>query len=498
MAKITDPDLLNLGTEMILDYSNPAARTIRLVPTGNLSNDGVVLYAIYSKYVKALRTDSTLPKIPFPFDPITEEKMDLVSNWDWYDDTTRYLIRDGGWCVRDSSGVSQEEWACIVTLGTLGSSDQVYFQSVSGGSSTNFQLTGAVNQAVKIYDTSPSSNTRSFRKLFAREQGKTYAQASLTDIGVTSLDYRRYTFALANATDTKVAANDATIAGSAPYTGMSITYLAGTGFAAWSSGVSYALNAVVSFSGRWYICTSGHTSSSSNEPTDGGAPWAAYTGERQVGTSYYAYNVIIDGNGGTAEQIYSFVQYQLRQSGDIDAGSGSVTGKTADLLLRFVGDTLYTYTGVFVDDYQSADINRLVFTDVGGSERTFPYTAAGTIEFSETLQADTNAKYWLYFADPAGTSSSGDEFGTSGAILVQDASSANITGDVSGDAVVSFTFAYDSNTQGGRTAGTDAAVVAVAIGQGTAQYVRATATITRSTANKIVLVAARDRVYSDA
>ena len=35
---------------------------------------------------------------------------------------------------------------------------------------------------------------------------------------------------------------------------------------------------------------------------------------RTIGASSYNFNVIIDGNGGTKEQIYEFVQYKLRQS----------------------------------------------------------------------------------------------------------------------------------------------------------------------------------------
>ena len=60
-----------------------------------------------------------------------------------------------------------------------------------------------------------------------------------------------------------------------------------------------------------------------------------------------------------------------------------------------------------------------------------------------------------------------------------------------------FTFDYDNNTQGGRTAGTDAAVVVVAIGLNTAQYVSATGTITRATGQNISLVAPLERNYSN-
>ncbi len=83
---------------------------------------------------------------------------------------------------------------------------------------------------------------------------------------------------------------------------------------------------------------------------------------RTIGTSAYTFSIFIDGNDATAEQIYEFVQWSLRQEIDIDAGAGSVTGKTAEELLQFIGDTLKTlYTtdgGVYIDNFQEADTNK--------------------------------------------------------------------------------------------------------------------------------------------
>ncbi|RMH16478.1 MAG: hypothetical protein D6698_09670, partial [Gammaproteobacteria bacterium] len=217
----------------------------------------------------------------------------------------------------------------------------------------------------------------------------------------------------------------------------------------------------------------------------------------QVGTQWYAYNKIINGNNATAEQIYEFVQFELRQTVDIDAGPGTVTGETADSLLSFLGDTLVTAPGVFVDGYQQTDINRIEFYDVSGTKRTFPYVAAGTILFNDNLINDPDAQYWMYFTDPDGVPNSGDEFGTAGAILVNDKNGVPIQGTVGGQASVTFNFDYDGNTQGGRTPATDAAVTVVAIGLTTGQYVKATGTITRSTLNSVSLVASLERNYNN-
>ena len=97
----------------------------------------------------------------------------------------------------------------------------------------------------------------------------------------------------------------------------------------------------------------------------------------------------------------------------------------------------------------------------------------------------------FFTTNPAGN------FGTSSAVVVNDASSVPITGNVSGLNTKSFTFDYDANVQGGRTAGVDAAVTVVALGLSGAQYVIATGTITRSTGNAISLVSGLERNFAN-
>lgn len=521
MALITDPDYLNDGTEIVI---NTSTKTIRLVKTGNLSDDGVTLKCVYSKLKELWKTNPTYIKFPFPMIPITDEQFEVVNGWDWYDDTTRYLIRTGGWALKDASGNSLEEWACIITLGDL--TGQAYFQQSSSGSATNFQLPGKVNQAIKIYGDSTHGNFdyRGYLRLFCRNWGYYYAYADLDMIGVTQLTYQAYRFPLSNAVDPKITHTENYVNTNEPYTGMSIT---------------------------WY-------NTSQN---------------RNIGGTNYGFHVIIDGNGGTAEEIYEFVQAQLRKSTDIDAGTGTKIGNVTLSLLRFVGDTLYTIYypdspsgGTFIDDYQSADINRLVFTDDTQTQRTFPYVAVLRVNFGDNLKNDSQAKFWVFFTDtPSG------DYGTEDAIIVNTASSvktatrarssnvATITtqdphglsvgdavtvtgvggtgyngqwvvktvpnsttftydntgsnetqtsdtggtvyramgGFVNGQSSVQLTFDYDGNTQGGRTAGQDADITAVAIGLSTAQFVKATGVIQKSIANSVSLIAPLERNYQN-
>ena len=102
MAKIIDPDLINVGTELVLDTTN---KTISLVATGNLvAKDGVTLQALYSKLILLWET-STYNKYPFPMYVIDAKSGQFqfgtdggsYNGWKPLDDTTRTYLRDGGW-----------------------------------------------------------------------------------------------------------------------------------------------------------------------------------------------------------------------------------------------------------------------------------------------------------------------------------------------------------------------------------------------------------------
>ena len=554
MALITDPDLLadsatdNGSTEV---YINTTNKTVKLVVVGDLSNDGVTLKCVYSFLKEQWRNDpnsKNLAAFPFPMVPITDESFELVEGWDFANDTSRYLVRTGGWTVRNTGGSTTQKWAGIVGLGSIESNDQLYFSQGSG--SVNIQLQGQVNQAVLILSDSNGDGNLDFDnrtrfKLFVREQAQTYDDSDLTSIGVTQMDSIAYRSPIGTSIDLKISDADTSVSGSYPFNEIKVNYFSSifkrdidtTNLArsfgividvgthsgvdgAFTSGQNTLTSSAGGISGSNFVGGTLVVHSGSAKGTynlAGSVPQAANministtfpSTETNVPFTLYKSASL----GATAEQIYERVQYLLRQNRNVNAiptGSVSVIGKTSDLLLQFVGDTIEAGTlnpvnlasgsngsvsGVLIEGFSSSDTNRLTFRDELGTDRTYPFVAVLTLNFGSNLVADANAKYWVYFTSLPGGS---DDFGQSGAVIVDDNSNADMSGSISSQSSIQRTFNYDGNVQGGRSAGTDANVTAIAIGLGTGQYVRAAGTIARSTANTLSLVAALERNYSN-
>lgn len=355
--------------------------------------------------------------------------------------------------------------------------------------------------------------------------GKTFAQADLATINKTELGNLVFSFPLANAQDGKIDATDANIGSQAPYTGMSIEFF-------------------------------------STPQSLGGAGGDALVG------GPYNFGIVVDANGGTNEEAHEFVQYQLRQTTDIDAGAGTVIGRASDGLVGFVGDTWNVGTpdngvsfpsnpagggsGVMVINLAAGSKNDTKVYDNTNMQRSFPVGTPVTLDFNQILIDDPAAAYTLFFdrtirtavgdlvitagTGPVGTfDSAGSNLpasldagvgayvriaGLTGAdapmngvyqvtsiaagqydvvrydgqtIVTTSSASANldehpidspdsivvndnvpnpVQGTASAD--FGFTFDYSGNTQGGRSGGTDAFVVARAVGQTTAQFAQST------------------------
>ena len=538
MTKITDPDDLNVGTEITLDT---AASTFTLVAAGNLvAKDGVTLQALYSKFVD-LWTTSTYNKFEFPMyaiDALSGQFQfgtdgQTFSGWKPADDTTRQMLRDGGWSEYSNAGVLNRQYAGIVSLGAVNTGAQLYYQKTSTGAATDFTFDDEVNEGIQVYGDASNGNfdNRTFFKGFVREEGYKYKDSILADTGKTASGAYIVNVLLSNETDLDITDLDADVATDAPYTEINVKYFDGAYTKDVDSTTDRNFGIVIDVGTHSGIDGSVSSGGTVLTSADGGIDTSDYDGGTLTiheGSNAGIYNVAsttattVTITGGTfantvsdqsftlqratpvvatLQQIYTKVQYLLRQDSNINTASGTVNGKTAALLLNFVGPNLicgfYTPTnpngggtGVMVEGIRDADLNSITFYDNTSTAREYPFASAGLLNFNAVLTAGGTGYYRMYFADLPGSA----DYGLTGAVTVNDADGNPIQGTISGSSI-SFTFDYDGNSQGGRTPGTDADVVIVAGNAGSAKPVVATGTITESKAISISLVAEQDRAY---
>jgi len=448
MAMITDPDNLVVGTNITFDT---AARTFDFVVAGGLvAKDGVDSNAVWSKFVDLWST-ATYKPFPFPMNKIDNRSGQYVfgrdpggnyNGWKPGSDTTRQMLRNGGWSEYSSAGVLNRVYFGAVLQGGVPSGAQMYFQKTTGGSAVNYTFTDLPNEAIQVFGdaTNGSFDNRTYFKSFVREYGYTYDDVSLTDISETATGAYKLPFGINSSTDLDIKATDGDVSTLAPYTGITIKY-------------DTAVTNVT------------------------------------IGAGSYPFKKHITPNGATIQQIYTKMQYELRQGTDINTGGtgGIITGKTADLICWFVGPTLYS-RAFFTPS--AADLNSVVFIDDNGIERVFPYASAGTLNFNAPLTNNGTGDYTLFYATTPG----GDDYGEGTAVVVKDKDGVDIAGTISGDSIP-FTFDFSNNTQGGYTGGTNRNVVLTWGNPGSAKPGISTGTITQSKGISISAVAESDPSY---
>lgn len=483
MAKILDGDDLIVGTNITIDTT---ARTFTLIASGDgsttnglIAKDGVTIQALYSKFIKLWET-SAYNQFPFPMYAIDAKSGQFefgfdgsrYSDWGPADDTTRNMLRDGGWNEYQAGGTpaldgtSQtgdlaRRYVGIVSLGNVNLGAQLYYQRTAVEAAQDFVFDDEVNIGVQIFGnstvdpTSANIDSQTFFKAFAREEGYTYASSSLADTAQTGTGAYVVNVLLSNSLDLNVVNTDVEIEGaqSALYAPITVSY--------------YSVPQIIDI----------------NDAADD-----------------FPFSIIIDANNATLQQVYTKIQYLLRQDLDINSAVtdslGSVNGKTADSLLRFVGPDLICAQGVFIQNLRAQDVNNVFFFDDNNVSRTYDYAATLTLNFNNFLTSGSTGYYVVYITD---SEVGGDDYGSSTAIILQDNTTTDITGTITGGSLT-FSIDYDNNDQGGRTDFSEATgqipITVVAGNKGVAKPVVATGTIERTKSNSVTLTAEQDRAYT--
>lgn len=442
-------------------FIDTAANGVAVLEQGNVDPDGVDGQAAYSFLMQEYKDDDFLiGNAPFPMFAIDSDAGKYIMGQDasgnnngftWLDNAvegirTRKVLRNMGWDEVDTTGKVLAKEVCIGTLGSFEDvgADTAYYSygtDTTVDNTVNFDFAGPVNEAIRFYDligdlsgdtpsfASTSTITRTtgsfitdgfvvggqvtvigstsndgtyvltgvaaltltvtatpltveawgtseiavnnanaitlgLRIRDADPKGKTFSQATLASGNYSALRSGFMTFPLANGSDQKIDATDGDMA-SSPYSGMSITY---------------------------------HSTPQARAGLVGGS---------------FNFGIIIDGNNGTSQQVYEFVQYQLRQTTDIDADASTAIGRAMDLLMRFVGDSLevgsadggLTFpnnpdgggSGVYIDNLNAASANDVTFYDNTGTVRANPETIPVTVDFNQTLEDDTVAEFDVFY-----------------------------------------------------------------------------------------------------
>jgi hypothetical protein len=471
MAIITDPDfLLDAASDSSQNiYIDTAARTIKIRNNSAspdpsnlvLSNDGVTHQALYSFLKEEWKNDTNNKELiayPFPLIAITPEQFEWRFGWSPADDSSRSLLRTGGWReYATNNSTLLREYLGTISLGNIqGEPTQensatinqhkvyyAFFDSADGTSTAgpfDYGYAGEVNQAVLTYLDSNGDETPNFDRrgdilrLYIRSApyeapqssiAWTFDQTDTTDIGLsagTTLPYNTQRFPLVEGEDLNIKDRD-------------------------GANVTDAVIAAASAVTQKY-------SQQGDGPTieylaaDEASNTFGYTQDLLGGP--FNFGIKIDATSPTVSQLsnqelYSWVQYQLRQDSDIEFASGTAkNGKLQDELLAFVGPTLTTKlatnldqsgtkTGTAIINIRPADVNNTQLRDtVNNALQSFPFSATVTISFSNDILADSdNAKAFVYYdytRSYTGTSVQLANVGTAASDATKDSANVVLTG----------------------------------------------------------------------
>ncbi len=189
--------------------------------------------------------------------------------------------------------------------------------------------------------------------------------------------------------------------------------------------------------------------------------------------------------GANAQQCAAYLDAVTLQDADIDDGTGTYNGRNGRVWYnRDATGRIVTVSnegeGLFIEGLSTAEQQNVVFNDDSANSKTYPFFPDVQINVGAGAVADANAWYHLYYADGAGA----QDFDTATAVTVRDSSGTEVKGTVSVDAVgeiISFAYAYDTDTDAGLAAGVDKDIVVLVEGDGGVEQAITFATITRAT-----------------
>lgn len=438
--------------------------------TNPLNNsDGITLRALYNFENQERRVDENLRKYKrgvagdFRFAGAYN-----FINGVKLDSNDRNKIRSSGWQefadLVDGQTTVDRIYHGVVSLVSIQSTTTPYWALVTGTSEatlqaatwTNFSRTGNINEAVQVFGTTANGDATAgtfdytTRTLVVRVRSWGYNPGETTSVasGITEFSGFSAGYGVGesiNSTNTYTLTNVFGGAAISPWTGMSLKKV-----------------------------VTPQTETGFNE-ADGSFTW-----------------VLVNTAGGTVQECAAYLDALTLQDSDIDANASTYNGKkgriwyTRDATGKLVTSSIGG-EGLFIEGLSYAEKQNVIMTDNAGSAKTYPFFPEIQITVGSAAIADTNAWYHVFYVNGAAAA----DFDTTGAVTVNNAAGSPVKGNVAANVVggkISFTYAYDTNTQAGLAAGIDKDIVVLVEGDGGVSQAITYATITRDTTISIACI----------
>ncbi len=201
-----------------------------------------------------------------------------------------------------------------------------------------------------------------------------------------------------------------------------------------------------------------------------------------AGQITFSTNLVDETNSDTLYKM--FFQYSTRDSSATVAMAG-VSGATGNLTSSGLNFTTHF-----------ANNNYVAISGFANANNNGLFQVTATPNSTNMAVRKVNGEVLVNAAASPTINLDADPYDTPDAIIVNNNAGSPITGQITA-ASVAFDFDYDGNSQGGRTAGTNAPIAIIAQGKSGAQWVDGLFTITRTTGLNFPLNAADERVYSN-
>jgi len=368
-------------------------------------------------------------------------------------DADRKVIRSSGWNELNASGVALRKYFGNKGLSNIEAASQPYYQQSIQGTAVDFAKVGQIDEAILVYHDSNGDGTPdtvdavTYEAVSIRTYENNYDRKNtVDDLGIAELGGYFTGFALNESIHLTTNETDM------PYADV-MTVPAGV----W---LNMELNHIASPSAK--------TGEFSNED----------------GTVLFSWE-LISGDSATLDEMVAWLDAFATEAAMEADGLGVITGSLGKDI-----ETWYTYNasgqivtksgvdptteGLYLNSVPTADQQRVVMTDDGGTVKSYSFKVQVEAEVGAIAKADANAWYHSYFAAA---------YNTSGAVTTKDDAAADVKGLAStADAnnKIIYTFDYTGDTVGG-SADTDKNCVFLCEGDGGATQQKVLYTITKST-----------------